>query len=98
MDYIRIMIAALFRFILLAFILYLAFLAIRIWKLVTRPKKTASAPRAIRGVMVKDEICNTYIPKEEALREVRDGREYFFCSAECRRKFLKSATPPPPPA
>jgi uncharacterized protein len=37
-------------------------------------------------VMVKDDVCNTYIPKEEAIREVRDGRERFFCSEECRRK------------
>jgi YHS domain-containing protein len=40
--------------------------------------------------MVKDEICNTYIPKEEAIREVRNGREHFFCSRECRKKFLQA--------
>jgi YHS domain-containing protein len=38
--------------------------------------------------MVKDEACLTYVPKEDALREVIDGREYFFCSKECRKKFL----------
>ncbi len=98
MDYIRIMIAAVFRLILFAFVVYLAFLAIRIWKLVTRPRRTGTAPRSIRGVMVKDEICNTYVPKEEALREVRDGREHFFCSKECRRRFLEAGSSPPPPA
>jgi YHS domain-containing protein len=36
--------------------------------------------------MVKDEVCNTYIPKEEAIRELRDGQEHFYCSEECRRK------------
>jgi YHS domain-containing protein len=36
--------------------------------------------------MVKDEVCGTYIPREEALTEVRDGIEHFFCSEECRRK------------
>ncbi len=44
------------------------------------------ATRQVRGEMVKDEICNTYIPREEALTEVRDGQERCFCSEECRRK------------
>jgi len=36
--------------------------------------------------MVKDEVCGTYIPREEALTETRDGVERFYCSEECRRK------------
>ena len=36
--------------------------------------------------MVRDEVCNTYLPREDALRAVQDGREVFFCSEECRRK------------
>ena len=97
MDYIRIMIAALFRLLLLAFLFYLAFLAIRIYRLMTQRRKPSTGPRPLRGEMVKDDICNTYISKDEALREVRDGREYFFCSVECRRKFLEQGTSPPPP-
>jgi YHS domain-containing protein len=50
-----------------------------------RPSKPA--PR-LSGMMVKDEACETYVPKEEAIREVIDGKEYFFCSKDCRRKFL----------
>jgi YHS domain-containing protein len=91
------MIAALFRLVLFAFVLYLAFLSIRIFRLLTRPKRPSTGSRELRGVMVKDEICNTYIPKEEALREVRDGKEHFFCSKECRLKFLERGASPPPP-
>ncbi|MBC7360951.1 MAG: YHS domain-containing protein [Candidatus Aminicenantes bacterium] len=40
--------------------------------------------------MVKDEICNTYIPEDEALKEVRNGQAHYFCSEECRKKFLSS--------
>jgi len=40
--------------------------------------------------MIKDEICNTYLPKEDAVKEIHEGKEYFFCSQECRRKFLES--------
>jgi YHS domain-containing protein len=39
--------------------------------------------------MVKDEVCNTYLPKEDAIRENIGGKEYFFCSKECRQKFLE---------
>jgi YHS domain-containing protein len=39
--------------------------------------------------MVKDEICGTYVPREEALTAFRDGVEHHFCSEECRRLFLQ---------
>jgi uncharacterized protein len=37
--------------------------------------------------MVKDPLCNTYIPLRDAKRKVIDGKEYFFCSDECANKF-----------
>ena len=96
MDYIQTMIAGVFRLILIAFVFYLVFLFIRIYIMLTRRRKSSPRPRPIQGRMVKDEICNTYVPKEEALREVRSGREHFFCSQECRRKFLEHRDSPPP--
>ena len=40
------------------------------------------------GDMVKDPICGTYISADSDIR-VRDGdKVYFFCSYECRDKFL----------
>ena len=58
-----------------------------LWRRISPPQPKAAPPR-LSGVMVKDEACLTYVPKEDALREVIDGREYFFCSKECRKKFL----------
>lgn len=76
------------RFILLAFLAYVAFLFIRVIlglkSVASRPKP----PREVQGVMVKDKICGTYIPREDALVEVRGGVENYFCCEECRRKFL----------
>lgn len=40
--------------------------------------------------MVKDEICNTYLPKEDAIKEIYQGKELYFCSKECQQKFLES--------
>lgn len=78
----------LFRFLIIAILAYLVYLFFRIRRAMKRAAKRAPGGE-IRGVMVKDEVCNTYVPKEEALREVRDGREVFFCSEECRKRSLK---------
>ncbi len=41
------------------------------------------------GDMVKDPVCGTYVSTNSDIR-VRDGdKVYFFCSYECRDKFLK---------
>ena len=34
--------------------------------------------------MVRDRVCNTYVPRDRALVERLQGREEFFCSAACR--------------
>lgn len=39
--------------------------------------------------MVKDEMCNTYLPQEDAIKEIYEGKEYYFCSKECKQKFLE---------
>ncbi|MDQ7782868.1 MAG: YHS domain-containing protein [Desulfomonilaceae bacterium] len=39
--------------------------------------------------MVRDPVCGVYITEKESITAVVKGREYYFCSAECRRKFLE---------
>jgi len=74
-----------------ALIVYIIYKVIRFFqKLSQRTKLQIQNPRPrLKGMMVKDEACNTYLPKEDAIREVIDGKEYFFCSRECRQKFLE---------
>lgn len=72
--------------------LVLAYFVYSIWKLISAVRRRASVSRPKprpSGLMVKDESCGIYLPREEALREVHDGHEVFFCSKECRTKFLK---------
>ena len=38
--------------------------------------------------MVEDEICNRAIPRAKAYIVVRDDQEHYFCSWECRQKFI----------
>ncbi|MGB8957426.1 MAG: hypothetical protein WCC00_00280 [Candidatus Aminicenantales bacterium] len=82
------MVAAFLRFVLFVLVAYVVFLFLRIYLGLKRrrPQPRTQPPREVQGVMVKDEICGTYIPRDEALREVRDGVEHFFCSEECRRQ------------
>lgn len=37
---------------------------------------------------VLDPVCESYIPKDRAINTTHGGKEYFFCSQECRDKFI----------
>ena len=36
--------------------------------------------------MVRDRVCDTFVPRSRALMAVIDGRDHFFCSPECRER------------
>lgn len=38
--------------------------------------------------LVRDRVCNTFLPRERALRAVVGGREEHFCSTACRDRAL----------
>lgn len=70
----------------------LIFLLYRIAKAFLFPKKTPAQQKnepVLHGdETVFDPICQSYFPKTEAL-SVRNGNETtYFCSEECREKFL----------
>lgn len=49
--------------------------------------RTPRPPRSsLPDALVKDEVCGTFLPRREAIRDIIDGRECFFCSQECRTK------------
>jgi len=39
--------------------------------------------------LVQDPVCQTFIPRREALKAVKDGQDYFFCSEGCLKRFLR---------
>jgi len=39
-------------------------------------------------VMVKDPVCEVYFPKKDGIYLNNNGNEIYFCSKECRDKFL----------
>jgi hypothetical protein len=46
-------------------------------------------PAGTAGVdMVRDRMCNTFLPRERAVTALVGGREMHFCSAACRDRAL----------
>ena len=47
----------------------------------------AGAPR--RDELVKDPVCETYVPMSRAIRVEAGGKATFFCSPECAARFQR---------
>lgn len=84
--------------------LLLLFVVVGIWTVVVRMARLMAArPAAARpkpapsprfeGAMVRDRICETFLPRSRALSIRVADEEHFFCSAECRDRFLLAAKP-----
>jgi hypothetical protein len=43
------------------------------------------------GELVRDRVCNTFLPRERALSATIGGQEEHFCSAACRDQALAGA-------
>jgi YHS domain-containing protein len=41
------------------------------------------------NILVEDPICHTYVVQGQSLSAEKDGKTVYFCSEECRQKFLK---------
>ncbi len=83
------MIGSLLRFLLYFVLAYIIYAFLRFLFFPRRPVRPARPAARLSGVMVKDEVCNTYLPKDEAILERVDGADCYFCSQECRQKFLE---------
>ncbi len=42
----------------------------------------------IDDVMIKDPYCEAYFPKRNAVHLNFDGQDLYFCSAECKDKYI----------
>lgn len=79
------------RFLLrLLWFLVLAFLIryLIIWLFFPRAHSSARQVPPSRGLAHKDPQCGIYVAEELALMVSVDGQAHYFCSAECRDRFL----------
>jgi YHS domain-containing protein len=85
----------LIRTILIIIFVYLCFKLVKdmVLKYLLSNYKNASFRNAPRNTsryideMVKDPVCEVYIPKRNAVAATFSGEEHFFCSRECMLKF-----------
>jgi hypothetical protein len=52
------------------------------------PAAAKSGPTPLAMDLVRDRVCNTFLPRERALSARVGGVEQHFCSAACRDKAL----------
>jgi hypothetical protein len=74
-------------------IVYLGYRALKSWmfKHVNFEKTgTGKSTGEIDDIMVKDPYCEVYFPKRNGIRVRIDGEYHFFCSTECRDKYMSS--------
>jgi YHS domain-containing protein len=57
-----------------------------------QPQGRAGASNAGREAapLVRDRVCNTFLPRSRALTLRAGGAEHHFCSETCRAKFLET--------
>jgi uncharacterized protein len=59
----------------------------------SRGRKVSSKPSGqIDDVMVKDPFCGTYFARNQGVYLKSGGEDLYFCSAECREKYLAEAS------
>jgi YHS domain-containing protein len=81
------------RLLIILLLLYLGYRALKIWlrNNITIERQRKSRPAGeIDDVMVKDPVCNVYIPKRHAVSVEIDGEKLYFCSEKCKEEYLKT--------
>jgi len=52
-------------------------------------KKKSNSPWQIEDELVKDPMCNIYVPKSKAIKAKINGQIHYFCSKECKKNYIK---------
>ena len=71
---------------------YLCYRALKNWLLTASSRENVSSNVAgeIDDVMIQDPICGVYFPKRNGIGLQFKGEELFFCSQECKTKFVET--------
>ncbi len=78
------------RVLIIAVIIWLLYRLIVNW--FRKPKQSAAAGGMQE--MVQDPACKVYLPRGQGIELKKDGQEYYFCSEECKNKFLQEHKKP----
>jgi len=80
------------RLLIIIGIAYLAYRAVKSWmfqNVSTKRTVTGKTTGEIDDIMVKDPFCQVYFPKRNGVHLKTDGEDLYFCSKECRDRFIE---------
>ena len=83
------------RLLVLIALLYLCYKFLKSWVLKEKWSQKAVFEKKtgeIDDVMVKDPYCGIYFAKRDGVHLNIEGRDVYFCSKECKDKFLEKQT------
>lgn len=83
------------RLLILLGLLYLCYRLLKSWVLKERLSQKATFEKKtgqIDDVMVKDPYCEIYFAKRDGVHLNIKGEDVYFCSTECKDKFLEKQT------
>ncbi len=73
----------------LGYVVYRVYRKIKESVSLEQQKKPPSPKIEEPDTLIQDPVCGTFIPRKEALKVVKDGKEYFFCSEGCLKRFRR---------
>jgi YHS domain-containing protein len=79
------------RIIILCVIGYVFYRALKSWMFPAAPTSKSVGDKPVGkvdDVMIKDPFCEAYFPKRNAVPLKVNGKDMYFCSVECRDKYL----------
>lgn len=87
------MILSITRIVQLVVVLLVVRFVVRFVASVVRGYREAGPRAGGATELVRDRVCDTFLPRSRALVVVVDGREQHFCSTRCRDRALGPAPP-----
>jgi len=81
------------KLIILAVVGYVFYRALKSWMIGSgsHPADLAGGDQTeVDDVLVQDPVCKTYIAQRDSIRLQQDGKVLFFCSEQCRERYIAS--------
>jgi uncharacterized protein len=81
------------RFLLFVIFILILYLALHLIIRDMPPLRKKTGRESALEELVQDPCCQTYIPKRSALKKRISGQDYYFCTRECLKEFLRKEKP-----
>jgi YHS domain-containing protein len=78
------------RFLQFLFVLFLIRMFFRAAHALMKTRSPSPPDRTGAQDLVRDPVCQTFVPRPHAVREVVGGEERFFCSSTCAQHALSA--------